>query len=340
MGKRPSLKDVAVRADVSVATVSHVVNGTRQVTAHTRERVLKAIEELRYVRDESARQLRVGTSQLLGVLIVDYNPFFMDILRGVEQAADKQGWKLIVASTGEDWNAQKELLNALISRRVEGILLAPVAGADKQDLLPFTQGNIPLVFIDRVVSGSSIPAVTSTNTHGAEMAIEHLIEHGYQKIGMINGSTLVSSMSDREKGYYDALHGAGLTANPNWVATCNALPSGGYEAMNQLLNRVPDLEAVFVANNLMLLGALRAIDERGLKVPGDIALVAFDYQPWVDLFKPSITYVNQPAGKIGQRAVDLLLAQRDGEPMAGMMLRTTLHIGESCGCTNIPRVKV
>ena len=338
MGTRPSLKDVAARADVSVATVSHVLNNTRRVASHTRERVLKAVEELHYVRDESARQLRLGASELLGVLIVDYNPFFTDIVRGVEQAADKLGWKLIVASTGEDWNAQKELLNALISRRVEGILLAPVAGADKKDLLPFTHGNIPLVFIDRVVNGCTIPAVTSTNTYGAQVAVEHLIEHGYQKIGIVNGSTLVSSMSDREQGYYDALRNAGLSLNPDWVVNCNALASGGYEAMNLLLDRVPDMEAVFIANNLMLLGALRAIEERELKMPDDIALVSFDYQPWVDLFKPSITYVSQPAEKIGQLAVDLLLAQRDGEPMAGMMLRTALHIGESCGCKKTTKV--
>jgi len=327
---------VAAHANVSIATVSHVLNGTRLVSTATKEKVLQAVEELRYFRNESARQLRVGTSELLGVLIVDYNPFFMDILHGVEKMATKQGWKLLVASTGEDWEAQKELLNALISRRVEGILLAPVVGATKHELQRYAKGDIPLVFIDRIVEGCGIPAVTSTNVYGAQLAVEHLIDHGYRKIGVILGSLSISSMVERKKGYERALNNARIDIQSECMKVCNALSSGGYQAINQLLADVSDLEAVFVTNNLMLLGVLKAIQERSLRIPEDIAVVAVDFQPWVELIKPSITLVSQPAEKIGEMAVNLLMVQRNREPVAEMMMKTELIIGESCGCRKSP----
>ncbi len=327
-----TLRDVAAKAQVSIATVSHVVNNTRTVKAHTRKRVEQAIDELSYHRNDIARELKTGSSGLVGVLIVDYNPFYTDVLRGIEEAVEPLGWKFVVASTGENWEKQKELLHVMISRRMQGILIATVDGFDSQYVESVTPADIPIVLFDRHVPGNSLVSVTSMNYEGSRQAVEHFHQHGYQNIGFVLGKDKISSFQDRKIGFEDTSKRLNLSTR---IEEDAPNIEGGYEAGRRLFSKINHRfvpEAVLVGNNMMLIGFLEFLRDHQLRVGVDVAVISFDYQPWCDVVNPPLTVIRQSSRQMGIEAVTILKSKIDGELPVDVRLPVELSIGGSCGC--------
>ena len=329
----PTVQDVARRAGVSAATVSYVLNGTRYVSEELRERVLSAVRELGYEPNAAARALRSNRSYTIGLILPDLrNPFFTEAVRGIEAVAQARGYHVILANSDEDPAREAALLRVLGARHVDGLILAP-AGEAHPGLERLLQAHFPLVFLDRDVPGLTASAVMLDNEAAAEAAVRHLIDLGHRRVGLIAGRTPISSTLERETGYRRAFSQAGIPVDEHLVVEGGSTIEGGAAAATTLLERPGPPSALFVANNLMTIGALMAIDAHGLTVPGDLALVGFDDFPWGDVFRPRLTTVAQPLYELGCAAAELLLQQvaSPGARPRRVLLSGTLVVRDSSG---------
>ncbi|WP_242549656.1 LacI family DNA-binding transcriptional regulator [Alicyclobacillus mali (ex Roth et al. 2021)] len=325
------MKDVARAAGVSVATVSHVLNGTRNVSHATRERVEEAIRSTGYSRNEIARELKTGASDLVGVHIVDYNPFYTDVLRGIERALEGAGIRFVVASTGENWRRQLELLEAMVARRMRGLILAPVDGFDAERVAQIVPPDTRVVLYDREVQPPLFPSITSDNLSAAREIVDHFAGHGYRNIGIIASGEHISSMQHRRAGFVQRARELGLNV---YVIETESNEEGGRHAAYQVLESRRNgtaLEALLVTNNLMLTGALSVFQSAGWKIGADIAVAGFDHHFWCDAMAPPLTMVKQRAELMGERCVEWLMKSDIG---VGVIERlpTELVIRGSCGC--------
>lgn len=313
------IADVAARAGVSPATVSRVLNGSPRVHPALRARVEQVIATLGYRPDRVARALRRGGSLRLGLMLPDvHNPFFTDIVRGVEQAAHERGYLVMLCDADEDPARERQYGELLQAERVAGVVAA-ARDASGASLRPLLEGHTPLVLVDRCPDGVKVDAVVVDNRAGARAAVEHLLGLGLRRIGIITGPLDLSVARERLEGCREAMEQAGAPLDQRWVRIGDFKQSSGYAQTHALLTEVPDIEALFVSNNLMTLGALRALRELGRRVPQDLSIVSFDDMPWAESLNPPLTAVAQPAFEMGLHATRLLLERIEhrggGEPI-------------------------
>jgi LacI family transcriptional regulator len=333
---RVTIKDVAVKAGVSTATVSHVINGTRFVQEETRQKVLAAIEALHYHPSFIARGLATNSTQTIGLIISDItNPFFMAVARGVEDVINEHGYHTIFCNTDEDPAREDEYLRLLSARQIDGLIISPT-GSQNDRLVRMAHTGVPIVLLDREAPGLELPLVGVDNEDGAYQATRYLIELGHRRIGLIMGPETISTLKARLKGYQRAFNEAGLAldeqliarADPRFYGTqtqppdltllrgagSNALTPTAYHALHGVLDLPEPPSAIFVANNQMTLGVLYALKERGLACPGEISLISFDDHDWAPLFSPPLTVVRQPVYRLGQLAARLLMQMIAQQP--------------------------
>lgn len=309
----PTIKDVALKAGVSTATVSRVISGREKVSQTLIEQVNEAIEELQYRPSRVARNLRVRKANTVGLLVSDIqNPFFTSIMRGIQDTLLAKGYVLLAANSDEDEDQERIHIETLLAEEVAGIILAP-ASTSARIYADLIEQGVGLVIIDRIPDRLKVDSVLVDNTAGARSAVEHLISLGHRRIGIIAGREHVSTATLRQEGYRFALQDAGLPYDPELVSTGDFRQEGGYQAMNALLNLAEPPTAVFSSNNVMTLGALQAIHEKCLKIPEEIALVSFDDMPWAASLQPPLSAVAQPTYEIGTTAARLLL-ERVNDP--------------------------
>jgi LacI family transcriptional regulator len=329
---RPTITDVAGRAFVSKATVSHVLNGTRFVEEPTRQRVLQAIAELGYRPSVVARGLTTRRTGTIGMIISDAaNQFFGEMLRGVEDVLRSASYALIVCNTDEVLEREEHYLDLLMGQRVEGIIAA--ATSRKWAVLAQAQAtHTPIVFVDRRFEGLEGPYVGADNIEGARQGTRHLIESGCSEIGIVAGFQRLSSMRERLVGFQQALAEANLPLPDEWVATCELGIETGREAVRHVLTLPHHPRALFINNNFLMLGALLAVKDLGLGCPEDIALMGFDDHPWAAVCAPPLSVVRQPAHEIGRVAADLLCALIDGKQVekSRIELGCELVLRQSC----------
>jgi LacI family transcriptional regulator len=317
-------------AHVSTSTVSRVLNDDPKVRPATAERVRAAMKRLGYRPNEIARSLRGFPSRTIGLIIADIsNPFYADCAKAVEEIARQNQYLLVLCVSDEMLDTEREHVELLVQRRVDGLLLVPSAG-DHSYLRTIT--DVPLVAFDRPMHGETSDVVLVQNRVGARHITEHLIEHGHERIACVGDDEALYTTQERLIGYRAAMRAAGLEpiyrrGGPT-TATARA-------TMRELLAEPHPPTAVFAANNLIMVGVLHAIDDAGLRVPDDVALAGFDDFELAGLLRPRLTVVRQPAGLLGECAATLLLerleAKRDGPPKK-KVLPTELVIRESCGC--------
>ena len=330
------MADVARLAGVSVTTVSHVINGTRPASERTRERVLAAIERTGYRPNTIARALARGGTQSLGLAISGLsNPYFTDVVAAIEAAAGRAGHTLLLGDTREDPEHELRIVRALAERQVDGMLLAPTVGA-LEHALPYLEAqDVPVVLLDRFVD-APLDQVGCDNEQPTARLVEHLVDLGHRRIAMAIGIPGLSTTDERVRGYRMALEQGGLEFDPALVAEGGSQRDRAHAAMHALLDaRRPADRGRVSGNNFMTIGLLRAIAERGLTVPDDIALVAFDDFEWADLFAPRLTVIRQPTTELGSRAVELLLSRLEdpARPPRTERLEATFVHRDSCGCT-------
>jgi LacI family transcriptional regulator len=334
MIKQPTMSDVAERAGVSKATVSHVLNNTRFVEEATRQRVMQAIAELGYRPSAAARSLKTNRTQTIGVIVSDAsNYFFAEVLRGIEDVLRPQNYSIIVCNTSEILERESNYLDLLLRQRVDGIIAA--ATSQRWDVLSEAEiQHTPVVFVDRTFEGLDEPYVGVDNAGGARQGTKFLIECGHRKIGILAGFQRLSSMRERLAGFSQALKEYEITLPDDWVSYSELSIEGGREAMKQILSLPERPTAVFINNNLLSLGALLAVKELGLHCPEDIAIVSFDDHPWAAVSDPPLTVIRQPALEVGRKAAELLLKLINTEESleARVVLNCELILREShCG---------
>lgn len=329
----PTARDVARRAGVSTSTVSHVLNGTRGVSKVLRQRVLDACEELAFEPNVVARSLKTNRSRTLGFVVPDVNEFFTQILLGVEEVAEASGYSVIFCHSHADPNEELAYLRLLRGRRVDGIILAPT-GTRHADLERLVQSHYPLVLVDRTVPGLGIDLVSVDNEPAAFAAVSHLLQLGHRRIAMITGDMRMSSSEPRVRGYQRALAEAGVPADPTLLVSGEGRTNEGRLAVRQLMSREDRPSALFVANNLMTVGAMMALQEMGLTIPDDVAYVGFDDFDWAAFLRPQLTMIAQPTYEIGRTAAQLVIeriGQDTERPPRRIALGGRLMVRESSG---------
>jgi LacI family transcriptional regulator len=338
--KTPTLEEIAKIAGVSRSTVSRVVNHEPNVRETVRERVQQVIEEMGYHPNVAARSLASQRSQILGVVIPEtvntlfVDPFFPLVLRGIYDAVHANDYFLMLSMV----SPQKEkdfYRRALRGQMLDGVVVVSARVGDP--LIPrLVRDQIPFVSIGRRLHHPDVNYVDVDNVRGARMAVDCLLSHGRRRVGTITGPLDTVQGMDRLQGYKDALRDAGFPSDEKLIAEGDFTEAGGHAAMQQILPCKPD--AVFIASDLMAVGALRSLQQAGLRVPDDVALVSFDDAPIAAITDPPLTTVRQPVYELGVTAVDLLLNLLENEPEGPTrtILSTELVIRTSCGARGRP----
>ena len=268
-----TIHDVAKRAQVSISTVSRVLNGTAFVNDDVKQRVEAAIRELHYQPSPAARSLRVNRSRIIGLLISDIqNPFFMSLIQGVEDEAHRNGYSVLLCNSSEDALREQQYLQVLCAERVAGAIIVPTRERLGPALDGFHERNIPLVAVDRRIKDPKADAILVDNCLGARIAVTHLIDNGYRRIGVITGPKTVTTGHDRLEGYRQALQAANIPHDPALERWGSFHRESGTQLAEELLATQPTIDALFVGNNLIAMGALDAIHAHGLRVPADIGV--------------------------------------------------------------------
>ncbi|WP_328785882.1 LacI family transcriptional regulator [Streptomyces canus] len=349
----PTMADVARSAGVSVATVSHVLNGTRPVLPHTRQAVLDAVDELGYTPNTLARSLVTSRTRSIGLAVSAIsNPYFTEILQGVEAGALEHGYSLLIADPHDDPDHECKVVQLLHERRVDGMIVAP--SADPRELVSYLgRHRVPTVFLDRVIDGviegavggeveasadgpQRFDQVCAENTGPTARLVTHLAGLGHRRIGLVAGLPGLSTTAERITGYRQGLTAARLPYDDDLVVHGDSESAGAERATATLLSRAAPPTALVTANNAMTIGTLRALRDRGLSVPDDLALCCFDDFAWADLFSPRLTAIAQPSREIGAQAVRVLLERlaAPDRPARTVRLDCTFVHRTSCGCSD------
>lgn len=308
-----NIRDVARRAGVSPVTVSRVINNAGPVSDETRSKVEAAIEELNYVPNIMARSLRSRRTDTLALVITDVtNPFWTTVARGVEDKAVENGFSVILCNSDEDPEKLENYVQLLIQRRVDGVVIAPVR-KDASPLRSFSQHGIPYVVIDGRVDGIDTDLVVGDSVGGAYGLTKHLIELGHRRIAIIAGPEQAPTADDRLEGYLQALQEAKIPIDERLIERGAFDQESGCELTLQLLELEERPTALFAGNNLIGLGALVALQTRGIRVPDEMAVVAFDELPQLSAVYPVLTVAAQPAYEMGAIATELLLERLTGK---------------------------
>lgn len=334
-----TIRDVAQRARVSVATAARALGGYGYVSIVTRRRVLRAASALDYHPNAIARSMIKGQTHTLAVVVSDNaNPFFAAVVRGVEDTVLADGYAIVLCNADENPAKESIYLRMIREKRVDGLILSPSGGPVKL-LTSLVRHETPVVLIDRRLDGVDADAVLVDNRAGARAAVEHLIALGHTRIGIISGPQRVFTASERLAGYMTTLRAAGIPVDEPLILEGNFKAESGYDLAGRLVDSSRPPTALFVANNLMTLGALLRLKELGVNIPRDIAVVGFDDMPWAPILTPPLTAVAQPSYEFGTAAAHLLM-QRLQAPKAAppqtIVFQPKLVVRESCGASLAP----
>jgi LacI family transcriptional regulator len=306
-----TIQDVARRAGVSTATVSRVISGRGYVSPATREQVLVAADALGYMPNGLARGLKTQRSGLIALLVPEIvNSFYTTISRGVEDVANASGLQVILGNTDENVAKERAYVELMISTRVDGVIIAP-AGRTRTPLTPLLANSVPTVLVDRYVPGFPADVVRGDSIAGIRTLSRHLLELGHRRIALINGHPDTSVARDREAGFRGALTDAHVAIDERLISSGTWFVDDARIRTGAILDHDPPT-AILAANNFMAIGALRALRERGLRAPEEVALVCFDDIPEAAEVDPFLTALAQPAYTMGTLAMQLLLERING----------------------------
>jgi LacI family transcriptional regulator len=328
-----TIVEVAKKADVSIATVSNVIRGTRRVSPKLTARVQAAIQDLNYSPNEIARSLKVKQTRMLGMVLPDItNPFFPEIIRGAEDTAFERGYFLVSANTNEQIGRERRFVAALRAYRVDGILLTPASGKDMSHIETTLDAGVTLVCLDRTVPGIRTDAVLLDNVRGARECVRHIIQKGHRRVAIITGALDVQTGRERLQGYEEALSEADIAVDPSLVLKGDFRYDSGYRLGRQVLKQPAPPTAIFVCNGVMTIGLLKALEEMNIVCPRDVALATFDDLAMESPFHPHLTTVVQPSYEMGARAATILMDRIEGQltaPPTIVRVSPTLIVRES-----------
>jgi LacI family transcriptional regulator len=324
-----TIRDVAQHAQVSVTTVSHVINGTRFVSEDAQARVRAAIEALNYVPSAVARSLKSSRTHTVGMMIPNNsNPYFAEIIRGIEDTCFAAGFNVILCNSDDDPHKQAAYVRVLSEKQVDGLIVLS-SGGDPELLDTLRSASMPQVVVDREIDDLAADLVEVDHEGGARVAVEHLVCLGHRHIACIAGPMELSPARQRVQGWRRALEAAGLACDDTMVASGSFTAEGGHEAMRSLLKLQPS--AVFASNDLMAIGAICAASDAGLRVPQDLSVIGFDDIALAAYSNPPLTTIAQPKHQTGELAARMLM-QRIAKPERALqreILRPSLVVRRS-----------
>jgi LacI family transcriptional regulator len=310
--KAATIRDVALRAGVSVTTVSHVVNRTRKVSPQAQARVEDAIRALEYVPSAVARSLKSNTTHTLGMMLPNSsNPYFAEVAHSIELRSFEAGYNVILCTSDDAPHKQRVYLQVLAQRRIDGLIV--VSSGDDAALPALLTGmNIPLVLVDREIGALEYDLVETAHMQGGLLATRHLVSLGHRRIACIAGPAGLTPSEQRIAGWRLALRESGLAIHEPWLLRGGFTSQHGYAAMHAMLRQPLRPSAVFACNDLMAIGAMCAAYECSVRVPDELSIVGFDDIELLAYTSPPLTTVAQPKQRIGALAVDMLLEQVQG----------------------------
>lgn len=327
-----NIYDVANAAGVSISTVSHVLNGTRFVSPDTRAKVLAAIEELNYRPSSLARAMVRQETRTIGLIVPDIvNPFYADLGRGVENYGYEAGYSVLLCNSDRKAEKETAYLDMLISKRVDGVIYATSDRAEER-LAPLAAHGVPVVTFDRDYAG--ISAIMLDNYGGGLAAARHLVELGHRRIACITGPESPSLSSDRVRGYRAALEAAGLPEDHSLTLSGNYTLASGHDVARALMQQPDPPTAIFACNDAMAIGALAALRELGLCVPGQVSIVGYDNITASAYTYPPLTTVATPIRELGEQLCQLLLDSIDcpqQEEVRRLVMHSELIVRQSTG---------
>lgn len=309
-----TIREVALLAKVSVATVSRVINESGYVKQETRAKIIEAMEQLHYAPSTLARGLAGKSMTTVALILPDItNPFFPELARAVEDTCQENGFTVIFANSDNQANKEKSYIEVLKNRNIDGIIFATNT-LEKTDVLDLEKRKIPFVVLDRAPTKKSCSVVRSKNYQGAIMAVKHLLEVGCKKIAHIYGPQEILTAKERLKGYVDA-----VKTEP-WYTQDLLIPGyfhmeGGIQAVELMLQRHGDVDGIFIGNDLMAVGALKALQRKGIRVPEQIAICGFDGIKLTEMTEPELSTVAQPIYELGRLSTQILIQKITGLPI-------------------------
>lgn len=328
-----NMKQIAAKARVSLGTVSHVLNNTANVRDRLRQRVLDAVAELEYQPSELARGLRREKTNMIGMIIPDItNPFFPGVVRGAEDVAFANGYRLVLCNTDNDHSKEIVHLTSLRTYRPAGLIVIPSTLSElSAQTESYRKAGTSVVCVDRMPIHWKGDTVTVSNEDGAYRATRHLIELGHRRLATIAGPLHLTNAQQRLAGFKRAVREAGLTVNPEYIQESAFDKLGGHAKACILLRMVRAPSAIFAGNDMIALGVLTALRELGLRCPQDVSLIGFDDLDIAEITNPQLSSVFQPGYQLGETAARLLLERVAGSTSAAkhLVLGTELRIRQS-----------
>ncbi|HCE2244738.1 TPA: substrate-binding domain-containing protein [Vibrio parahaemolyticus] len=308
-----TMKDIAKLAGVSTSTVSHVINKTRFVSEEISERVNNAAKELNYYAPSAlARSLKVNRTKTIGMLVTtSTNPFFGEVVKGVERSCYHKGYSLILCNTEGDNERMRQSINTLLQKRVDGlILMCSSLEGERIDVFE-RYPDIPVVVMDWGPMLFTSDKIQDNSLRGGYLAAKYLIDCGHTEIGCITGPLIKHQAQMRYEGYKRAMNEAGLEFNANWIIESDFECEGGYQAFKKMAERGTLPSSIFVSNDMMAMGVINAANELGIKVPDALSIIGYDDIHIAKFMSPSLTTIHQPKYRLGQAAVETLVRRLD-----------------------------
>jgi LacI family transcriptional regulator len=337
MESKPNIQDVAKLADVSIATVSRVINNQGGVRRVTEERILKAIEELGYIRSAAARTMKRKETNTIGVIVPDIkNPFFPLVMAGIEQKAREKEFFTILSSTNESPKVEEEIVKNFIERGVDGVIIT-TANENGDHLKLLQEQGIPVVAVDRSIKKFKVDTVLVDNKKGSYQAVQHLILQGHEKIAIICGPQSTTPGLERFLGYKKALEDYNIELDERYVMHGDFGEQSGIESTKKLFELDDQPTAIFSSNNLMTIGCMKALDELNWKLGSEVSFIGFDEVDIATFLNPKLSVVARPMNAIGEIAFQLLherISFKGALPKREYLLSPELKIRESCRLVN------
>ncbi len=328
-----TIKDIAKEADVSIATVSRVINNKSEgVGDETRERILKIIKDRKYYPNRMARGMVTKQSNMLGLILPDItNPFFPDLVRGVEDTASRFGYNIVLCNADNDKDKEESYIQVLKENNAAGIFYISVIRRNDNNIKRLLESKIPFVLMDRRINIDNVPKVYTDNEAGMYEMVEYLIKQGHRKIAYISGPKYNSSSEQRLKGYTTALSDAGIPVEDSLIREGDYQIESGHQYITELLDQGREFTAVACANDMMAVGALEGLKSRGIKIPEEISITGYDDILMATVTSPKLTTVAQPKYEMGCIAAELLIKLVKGQRISQneVILQSKLAIRES-----------
>lgn len=299
-----TIKDIAKKANVAVSTVSYVLNDKKKVKPETKERILRAIREFEYHPRAAARSLKTKQSLTIGIIMPDVtNLFYTETARGIEDMANQNGYNVILCNTDKDPKKERDYLNTLYSKDVDGIIF--IGPCLNQNIVRNRQ-DTPIVSINSK-NGGNISSISVDFVKGGYLATKHLLQKNKSDVLFLSGPLNRSTVFDRLTGYINALRSEGIEYNELMVHQCEVSFQGGYNIIQSIYDRIEGIKSIFSSSDVIALGAIRALIEKGVKIPEDISVVGFDDISIASVYIPSLTTIRQPKYEMGRQAAEFLI---------------------------------